>query len=196
MERLIKDLLDFSKMQSGTFSVTKTTEKAVEVITMAIDSVRMQAEGRRQALTLDVPATLPDIACDKHRMAQALSNLLGNAVKFTPEGGAIRVDARVRGDEFVISVSDTGPGIPPEYLPRIFDRYWQAEEARARGLVSDWPSRRASPRLTAEESGLRVRWAREACLASPCLWTEQMKGRRAGGVAKTPLSGGPLHRIG
>ena len=133
MKRLIKDLLDFSKMQSGTFSVTKSAEKPEEVITLATDSVRMQADGRRQVLTLDVPATLPDIACDKHRIVQALSNLLGNAVKFTPEGGVIRVDARVRGAEFVISVSDTGPGIPSEYLPRIFDRYWQAEEAKGAG---------------------------------------------------------------
>lgn len=133
MKRLLRDLQDFSKMQSGTFSVKKNPEKAMDVLSSAIVSVRSLAEGRRQTLTTDIPATLPQIMCDRHRIVQALSNLLGNAVKFTPEGGAISVQAGQRGSEVVMSVSDNGPGISPEDLPRIFDRFWQADATRNTG---------------------------------------------------------------
>jgi PAS domain S-box-containing protein len=133
MTALIKDLLLFAKIQSGTFMISKHTERAADVIAAAVGAVSGQAEERRQALTIDVPAALPDVACDKHRVVRALTNLLGNAVKYTPEGGAIAVRARLRGDEVVISVSDNGPGIPPEALPRIFDRYYQAQAAKSAG---------------------------------------------------------------
>ncbi len=62
-----------------------------------------------------------------------LSNLLGNAIKFTPEGGTITVQADRRGDELMIAVSDTGPGIPADQLPHLFERYWQARPARQVG---------------------------------------------------------------
>ena len=133
MTTLIRDLLLFAKLQSGTFLVSKHAERAADMVAGAVSMVRAQAEERRQALTMDVPAALPDVACDKSRIIQALSNLLGNAVKYTPEGGAIIVRARVREGELVMSVSDNGPGIPPEALPRIFDRYWQAQAAKRAG---------------------------------------------------------------
>jgi signal transduction histidine kinase len=95
--------------------------------------MRNQAEARGQTLTENIAADLPDARCDKGRIVQALSNLLGNAIKFTPEGGAITVSAHVPGDELVVTVSDTGPGIPAEYLSRVFDRYWQAEDAKSGG---------------------------------------------------------------
>jgi PAS domain S-box-containing protein len=133
MTTMFKDLLLFSKMQSGTFMVSKHAERAADMVAAAASMVRAQAEERRQTLTIDVPAALPDVACDKSRIVQALSNLLGNAVKYTPEGGAIAVRARVREGELVMSVSDNGPGIPPEALPRIFDRYWQAQPANCVG---------------------------------------------------------------
>jgi signal transduction histidine kinase len=66
-------------------------------------------------------------------MGQALSNLLGNAIKFTPEGGVIQVSARVQRGELVVTVRDFGPGTPSEHLSHIFDRYWQAEETKMMG---------------------------------------------------------------
>jgi PAS domain S-box-containing protein len=195
MKQLIKDLLDFSKIQSGTFSVRKAAEHAIEVIAPAVESAKMQAEARGQALTLDVPATLPEILCDKHRIVQALSNLLGNAVKFTPEGGAIRVEARVQDNEFVMSVADTGPGIPPEYLPRIFDRYWQADESVGAGAGLGL----AIAKGITEAHGGRI-WAESQMgvgsvfsIALPLDRTDERSTRRR--LAKTPLSSAQLQHV-
>lgn len=120
-------------MQSGTFSVKKSPENVMDIIASTVDAIRGQAKDRQQTMTMDIPAAHPQVMCDRHRMVQALSNLLGNAVKFTPEGGAISVQAGQHGSELVISVSDTGPGIPPQDLPKVFDRFWQADATRSVG---------------------------------------------------------------
>lgn len=71
---------------------------------------------------------------DAARILQVLSNLVGNAIKFTPKGGRIVVAARRVGDKVLCSVADTGPGIPPEQIEHIFDRFWQANHADRRGI--------------------------------------------------------------
>jgi signal transduction histidine kinase len=71
---------------------------------------------------------------DRDRLAQALSNLVANAVKFTPDGGQIKISVEVRADGVYASVRDTGPGIPPEQIPHLFDRFWQASRSDTRGL--------------------------------------------------------------
>lgn len=77
----------------------------------------------------------PTIRVDRERFFQILSNLIGNAVKFTPEEGTITVRAARKGDEIEFSVADSGPGIAPEHLPHIFDRYWRAgSEGEGLGL--------------------------------------------------------------
>jgi signal transduction histidine kinase len=73
------------------------------------------------------------VRCDRTRVLQVFGNLLGNAVKFTPEGGELLVGARVQRGEVQLWVRDTGAGIRPEALPHIFERYWQAKEAESRG---------------------------------------------------------------
>ncbi len=134
MDSLIADLLDFGKIQSGTFSLALQVERLEPVLLGAIDSVRVLAEAKRQTLRLDVSyGNLRPIAVDARRIGQVMSNLLGNAVKFTPEEGMIQVSARQRENEIIVSVADDGPGIPREHLPRIFDRFWQAEENRFSG---------------------------------------------------------------
>ena len=75
----------------------------------------------------------PTLEADPEQILRVLSNLLGNAIKFTPEGGTITVQAERRGDELMITVSDTGPGIPADHLPHVFDRYWQAPASAASG---------------------------------------------------------------
>lgn len=133
MRTLIGDLLDFAKIQAGGFSVEKLREPAADVILPATEPIRLLAEAKHQNFEVDLAIDLPDIACDANRVAQVLSNLLGNAVKFTPESGTIRLKATATPDEVLISVSDTGPGIPAEQLPKVFDRFWQAEATRALG---------------------------------------------------------------
>ena len=93
----------------------------------AIDGIRLLAETRRQTLEVDLSPNLPEVAVDADRIRQVMSNLLGNAIKFTPAGGTIRVSARQQGDTVIVSIVDTGPGIPPEHLSKVFDRFWKGQ---------------------------------------------------------------------
>jgi PAS domain S-box-containing protein len=133
MQRLIADLLDFDKIQSGTFSVETSAASVSRLATPVIEGFRLLAEEKQQKLETDLPAALPEVAVDGHRIGQVISNLLGNAIKFTPEGGTIRVSAHRRGNEVIVSVSDTGPGIPVEHLPKLFDWFWQAQGTKKMG---------------------------------------------------------------
>jgi signal transduction histidine kinase len=80
-----------------------------------------------------VPATLPDVEVDTHRLGQVVSNLVRNAIKFTPNEGTIRVSAHQQEGRIVVSVTDTGPGIPPEHLSKIFDRFWRVPGTQKQG---------------------------------------------------------------
>jgi PAS domain S-box-containing protein len=130
---LIDDLLDFAKIQSGTFSVETYADRLNHLVMPAIDSIRVLAEAKRQTLAVDLSSSLPEVAVDAHRIGQVMFNLLGNAIKFTPEGGTIRVSARQQGNAVIVSVADTGPGIPPEHLSKVFDRFWQPQGTRHMG---------------------------------------------------------------
>jgi PAS domain S-box-containing protein len=133
METLIADLLDFARIQSGTFSVVVTPQKLNHVVMPAINQLRGLAEAKRQTLDFDLPATLPYIAADTDRLGRVVANLLTNAIKFTPQEGTIRVSARRQDRNVLVSVADTGPGIPPEHLQNIFDRYWQVPGTMYKG---------------------------------------------------------------
>lgn len=86
-----------------------------------------------QHLRVHAPGQLPAVVCDRHRLFQVFSNLVGNAVKHTPAGGVITLECQHRGDMLTFSVDDTGPGIAEAELPHLFDRFWQAKEARRAG---------------------------------------------------------------
>jgi PAS domain S-box-containing protein len=133
MNALISDLLDFARIQSGTFAVIPQPEQLHPIVLTVVERMRVLTEGKQQRLDIDLPETIPLIAADAHRLGQVLSNLLGNAIKFTPPQGRIRISARLDGHRVVISVSDTGPGIPQDNLSKVFDRFWQAPETRQQG---------------------------------------------------------------
>ena len=133
MRRLIGDLLDFAKVQSGTLSVNKKAESLMVIIKPIVDSMRSQAQARQQSLKVDIPSDLPYMECDGQRIGQVLANLLGNAIKFTPEGGIICLSAHQQEGSIVIAVTDTGSGIAPEDIPNIFDRYWQGGKNNSAG---------------------------------------------------------------
>jgi signal transduction histidine kinase len=130
---LISDLLDFSKIQSGTFSVDVHAGTLDAMVVPVIDSLKTLADARHQTIEVNMSTTLSEVLADSHRIGQVLSNLLGNAIKFTPDGSTIRVSARQQADTIVVSVSDEGPGIPAEHLSRVFDRFWQAKETMQMG---------------------------------------------------------------
>lgn len=133
MERLIEDLLDFVRIQAGRLPVEAQPEHIREVIAPVLEQMKDQLEAKHLKLEADIPPGLPDVLCDRHRLHQVLSNLLGNAIKFTPEQGGIRVTARDSEQGVEVSVADTGPGIPPEQLSGVFERFWQANAARRSG---------------------------------------------------------------
>src|SRR3990170_403631 len=107
------------------------TDLAVDVV----GSFTAQAEGRKITLQLDAPADPPWVHVDPERIRQALTNLLSNALRYTPPGGTVRVRVlREDADRVAVAVEDTGAGIPPEDLPHIFDRFYKSKDSRGTGL--------------------------------------------------------------
>lgn len=128
MSNLIEDLLDVSRIQDGLLVVRRALEHVPDVLGEAVDLFAHQAEAKGVQLVLDVTAPGPHARLDRDRLLQALANLLDNALRLTPEGGRVTLSARSTGDLVEIEVSDTGPGIPPDQLSHVFDRYWQRED--------------------------------------------------------------------
>jgi signal transduction histidine kinase len=133
MKRLIADHLDFHKIDAGMYAIEPIAESPKDVLLPAVENMRGIAEARRHEFTVDVSSDLPDVDCDKLSIGRVVSNLLDNAIKFTPEGGSIHLSAYKTDEWLVVSVSDSGPGIAPDHLPKIFDRHWQANETRTLG---------------------------------------------------------------
>jgi PAS domain S-box-containing protein len=138
MNRLIQDLLDASRIDSGTLGLEKCSLQTEDLLREAGDMLSPLAAHVKIALNLQTDGTLPTLEADKGRLLQVLSNLVGNALKFTPQGGTISVTAQMTNDSprrcVRFSVSDTGAGIPAEQLPHIFARGWQARRGDRRGI--------------------------------------------------------------
>ncbi len=133
MLSLIEDLLDVSRIKSGQLELTIQPFPASTIVEDCVEAVRPLAQEKAILLELDVSEAHRRVRCDPSRLRQVFSNLVGNAVKFTPTGGRVRVAARDGSDDVCFSISDTGPGIPVEHQPRIFERYWQAPETARLG---------------------------------------------------------------
>jgi signal transduction histidine kinase len=134
MERIIRDLLDVTAIEAGRLAVDRGPLSPPVVAEQLRTRYTPLAAERGCTLRTDVAPALPLVDADGERLAQALGNLLGNAIKFTPQGGAVELlvaPAPTGGVRF--EVRDTGPGIPAEHLPRLFDRFWQARETRRAG---------------------------------------------------------------
>lgn len=133
MNRLIGDLLDASAVDAGTLRVERSPLDVVDVLDEARRMLEQQAEKKGLRLTVEVEAGAPEVPADRHRVLQVLTNLVGNAIKFTPEGGwvTMRVAPDTRGVR--LSVQDSGPGVPASDLPHIFDRFWHTSRTRRGG---------------------------------------------------------------
>jgi PAS domain S-box-containing protein len=134
MNRMIQDLLDVKRMESGRLSMDMRPEQVSVIVGDTIEMLRPLAVGSSITLESSVADGLPDVLVDAARIQQVLSNLVGNAVKFTPRDGSVTVRAEPLGSEVRFAVVDTGPGIPPEQLPHIFGRFWQAKPSDRRGI--------------------------------------------------------------
>jgi PAS domain S-box-containing protein len=124
-DALIQDLLDVTRIEAGRLRIDVAVERLDRVVAGAVEVLEPLARQRSIELTAQLPRDMPDVCVDAARVQQVISNLVGNAIKFTPAGGRIVVRASLDGDEAVVTVTDTGPGISPEHQPHVFDRYWQ-----------------------------------------------------------------------
>ncbi|MBA2670452.1 MAG: response regulator [Gemmatimonadetes bacterium] len=125
MNRLIGDLLDVSRIEAGQLSLDASYHAPERLVGEAIDLHQAQATAKVLSISGQVEDGLPPVLADRDRILQVLANLIGNAIKFTPEGGTISVTAENAGDEVRFAVRDTGPGIPPEQLSNLFRPFWQ-----------------------------------------------------------------------
>ncbi|MEZ0230692.1 MAG: ATP-binding protein [Planctomycetota bacterium] len=134
MQRIVSDLHDGAAIETGALSITKQRADAAPLVREALESSLPLAEAKGIALEgVGLSGAIP-VNCDPERIAQVLTNLLDNAIKHTPRGGAIEVAARSSADEIRFSVSDTGIGIDARDLDRGFDRGWQAATGHGGGL--------------------------------------------------------------
>lgn len=132
-DRLIGDLLDVSRIESGTLEVKHDPLDAGSLISETIEEHRQIAQEKGLELVGDWAGPPVMIAGDRDRISQLFSNLIGNAIKFTPEGGVVTVAAAPGPAMVAFSITDTGPGIAAEHLPHLFDRFWQANKASRSG---------------------------------------------------------------
>jgi signal transduction histidine kinase len=134
MARMIQDLLDIARIESGNLAVERAAFPLAPFMDEAATLLRPLAEKQRQRLEVTVADAADSVCADRDRLLQILSNLVGNAVKFTPPGGTITLAADVEDGAVRFRVSDTGTGIRPEQVPHLFDRFWQATRGDRRGL--------------------------------------------------------------
>lgn len=133
MSRLIEDLLTVSEAEADRVRVAPEPLLLDELFERVCGQFENLTRQKQQRLEWSVAPDVPTVAGDRHRLARVLSNLLGNAIKFTPERGKILLRARRNPDGVVISVEDTGVGIPEPDLPRVFTRFWHAGRERSGG---------------------------------------------------------------
>jgi PAS domain S-box-containing protein len=129
MERLVRDLLDLSNIESGTFAVDLRPVELLQLLQEARERIDLSAGERNIEFNCEIDAKIGSVSADRDRLFQVIANLLGNAFKFTPEGGRVSLRAYEHEGDAEIVVQDTGSGIPPENLPRIFDRFWRGDRA-------------------------------------------------------------------
>jgi PAS domain S-box-containing protein len=126
MNLLIQDLLDVSAIEAGQLKVERAPTSAGDLAREAVEAQSLLAASSELELRLELEPDIPDVLCDRKRLLQVFENLMGNALKFTPKGGCITVSAAAKDGEVQFAVADTGPGIAPESVPHVFDRFWQA----------------------------------------------------------------------
>jgi light-regulated signal transduction histidine kinase (bacteriophytochrome) len=133
MRTLIQDLLDLAKIEAGRFTVSIRAETIEDLMGECLEILSPLAGQKHIRLTHQVSAPNAMVSADRERIFQVLSNLLGNAIKFTPEQGAIHLAVDSEGDMIRFAVRDTGPGIAREQLSQVFNRYWQARKQASKG---------------------------------------------------------------
>jgi signal transduction histidine kinase len=134
MNHLIQDLLSVTTIEAGRLSIAPRKLSVSELLQEAAEMLDPIAREKSITLTVHAADDLPPVRADSARVLQVFSNLVGNAVKFTPKGGAITLAAMRADGRILCSVSDNGPGIPAAQIPRLFGKFWQAKRGDGRGV--------------------------------------------------------------
>lgn len=132
LETLIDDLQDLALAEAGQLDLERAPLDLATEVERAVRAVRSRMEEARLRVEVDLPPDLPPVDADARRLAQILRNLLGNALTHTPPGGTVRVRGWRVGGEVEVTVEDTGPGIPREHLPFLFERFYRTDASRTR----------------------------------------------------------------
>jgi len=163
LKRLVQDLRTLSLADAGELSLNCQPVSVPELLNRVATAYQHQAEQQQVNVEVQAADALPDPAVDFDRMVQVLGNLVSNALRYTPEGGRIVLSARVQDEAVLLTVQDTGHGIPPDELPHIFNRFYRADKSR---------------RLDEGESGLGLAIARAIVEAhGGSIWAESEVGQ-------------------
>ena len=165
LSRLVEDLRLLALSDAGQLHLHTAPLDLVQFLHQIVKAHRPQAGEQGVSLALETPSSLPLVEVDRDRLAQVMGNLLGNSLRYVPQGGHVTVRARDEECEVIISVSDDGPGIPPSDLAHLFERFWRGDRAR---------------RQTSGGSGLGLTIARSLVKAhGGRLWAESAEGEGA-----------------
>jgi two-component system phosphate regulon sensor histidine kinase PhoR len=172
LTQMVQELLELSRIESGQAPFEIAPVPVADVVNPPLERLRPQAERADLQLSIDLSPNLPPVLADAERMQQVVTNLVHNAIKFTPPGGGVEVLAKMSQDEVVISVRDTGVGIPADDLPRIFERFYKADRARSGG-----------------GTGLGLAIAKHIVLAhGGRIWAESVEGRGSTFYVALPIA--------
>jgi len=135
---LVNDILDFQKLDAGKMKLNPQENNVQQIAEEIYETMMLPAKNKGLELSLELDENLPRITLDRDRITQVLTNLIGNAIKFTPQGGQVHLSFQKQDNELVMRVSDTGVGIPKEDLPKIFEQFYRVqrrgEEIKGTGL--------------------------------------------------------------
>jgi signal transduction histidine kinase len=133
MSVLVSDLSDIARIESGRLKLEVVDGvRLAQVVNDLLPSMRAEIDQRQHSVQLDIPANLPTISADPQRLTQILTNLISNAYKYTPDGGTITVRSRQNGNVVQCDIADTGVGMTPEDLGKLFTKFWRADDAHVR----------------------------------------------------------------
>ena len=127
LTELIENLLDASRLQAGALKINLADVALENLVRRTVE--HFQTQTKKHAFVVDLPKDFPVILGDEERLEQVFNNLLSNAIKYSPEGGEIRISGQMRPEQVIVCVSDQGPGVAPEDIPHIFDRFYRSQQA-------------------------------------------------------------------
>jgi two-component system sensor histidine kinase BaeS len=132
LARLVDDLQELSRVDAGAYPLEFGPVAVSTLVQTTVKRFASQAQAKGIELRPDIPADLPPVRADQHRITQVLTNLVGNALQYTPSGGQVTIRVTRHQDEIVFSILDTGIGIPAENLPHLFTRFYRVDKSRSR----------------------------------------------------------------